>query len=287
MTWEEVIISARKNPEYQEIIGQSYLEENLVGNVERFRCSEEFVETIRLIETYSQKSTLKLLDIGCGNGISAVSLALHGYKITAVEPDPSTTVGRAAIKKLAEHFKLNIHIMDGVGENLPVPDQYFDIVYMRQTLHHASSLDLFMKQSYRVLKTGGIVFTVRDHVVYGEKDKEWFLTSHPFHRLYGGENAYKLNEYTKTFTNAGFQIIRLMRHYDSVINYFPLSKKDYDEYPAKMKVALREKLIQKYGFLGKLSIVQLAFRIYKGLFPSWYNEKLIPGRLYSFIAIKQ
>ena len=287
MTWEEVIISARKNPDYQELIYQCYLGENLVENAERFRFSEEFVETTRLIESYNQKPTLKLLDIGCGNGISAVSLALHGYDVTAVEPDPSTTVGREAIKKLVEHFKLDIHIIEGVGENLPLPDQCFDVVYMRQTLHHASSLDLFLKQSYRVLKPGGIIFTVRDHVVYGEKDKEWFLTSHPFHRFYGGENAFKKKEYIRAFKNAGFHIIKMMKHYDSVLNYFPLSKKEFNNYPIKMKEALREKLIQKTGVLGKLFLVQLVFRWYKGLFPIWYNEKLIPGRLYSFIAIKR
>jgi ubiquinone/menaquinone biosynthesis C-methylase UbiE len=287
MTWEEVIISARNNPKYQEVINQSYLGENLVENAERFHSSEEFCETLRLIETYRPLSNLKLLDIGCGNGISTISFALHGYNVSVVEPDPSITVGTGAIKKLAGHFNLDIQVLNGVGERLPFPDQVFDLVYLRQTLHHASELSLFLKECYRVLKTGGIIFTVRDHVIFGKKDKDWFLASHPFHKLYVGENAYKLNEYTRSFREAGFQIVRLMRHYDSVINYFPLSKKDYEDYPAKMKAALSEKLIQKFGFLGKLSIVQLAFRIYKGLFPSWYNEKLIPGRLYSFIAIKQ
>jgi hypothetical protein len=54
-----------------------------------------------------------------------------------------------------------------------------------------------------------------------------------------------------------------------------------------MKAVLRDRLIQKIGFPGRLLIVQWVFRLYKGLFPSWYNEKLIPGRLYSFIAIKR
>jgi SAM-dependent methyltransferase len=287
MTWEEVIISVRNIPEYQEVIGQSYLTENLVENAERFNSSEEFSETLRLMETTGQKSGLKLLDIGSGNGISAVSFSLHGYDVTVVEPDKGMTTGTGAIRKLAELFDLSIQILNGFGEQLPLSDQSFDVVYLRQTLHHASDLNGFLKECCRVLKTGGRIITVRDHVIFGKKDKDWFLASHPFHKLCGGENAYKLNEYTRSFRDAGFKIVRLMRHYDSVINYFPLSEKDYDDFPAKMKAALTDRLIQKYGFIGKLSMVRLAFRIYKGLFPSWYNEKLIPGRLYSFIAVKQ
>ena len=286
MTWEEVITSARDNPKYQEVIGQSYLAENLVENAERFHSSEEFIETIKLIEIQGQKSTPRLLDIGSGNGISAVSFARQGYDVTVVEPEQGMTTGTGAIRKLIEHYDLRMRILNAFGEQLPLPDQSFDIVYLRQTLHHASDLNRFLRECCRVLKTGGRIITVRDHVIFGKKDKDWFLASHPFHKLYGGENAYKLNEYTRSFRDAGFQIVRLMRHYDSVINYFPLSKKDYHDYPAKMKAALFERLILKYGFLGKLSIVQVAFRIYKGLFPSWYNEKLIPGRLYSFIAVK-
>jgi SAM-dependent methyltransferase len=286
MTWEDVIISAREKPEYQEVIHQSYLEENLVENVERFHSSEEFIETLRLIEQQGKPSDLKLLDIGCGNGISTVSFAIQGYKVSAIEPDPSYTVGRGAIGKLSDNFGLDIQIIDGVGEKIPLVDNCFDIVYARQTLHHSSDLGDFIKECFRVLKKGGIIFTARDHVIYGQKDKEWFLKSHPFHRFYGGENAFKRNEYTRAFRRAGFQLISTLKHYDSVINYFPLSKKDYYDYPAKMKITLRNKLIEKLGFPGKASIIQWIFRCHKGLFPSWYNEKLIAGRLYSFIAVK-
>jgi ubiquinone/menaquinone biosynthesis C-methylase UbiE len=287
MTWEEIIISARNNPAYQEVIRQSYLEEDLVQNVERFGKSEEFVETSKIFSEKGGQAGLKLLDIGSGNGISAISFSLLGYDVTVVEPDKSDTVGSGAIQKLAGHYNLSLNIINGVGEQLTLPDNCFDIIYARQTLHHASDLNKFLKECYRVIKQGGIILTVRDHVIYGEKDKEWFLGSHPFHRFYNGENAFRKDEYRKAFENAGFKIVRMMRHWDTVINYFPLSTKDYHEYPGKIELALNEKLIQRLGFTGKLSIVRGLFRWYKGFYPSWYNEKLIPGRLYSFLAVKK
>jgi ubiquinone/menaquinone biosynthesis C-methylase UbiE len=287
MTWEEIIISARNNPASQEVIRQSYLEEDLVLNTERFRNSEEFNETCKILSARGEPASLKMLDIGCGNGISAISFSLLGYDVTAVEPDKSDTVGSRAIQKLADHYNLRLNIINGVGEQLPLPDNCFDIIYIRQTLHHASDLNKFLKECYRVIKKGGIILTARDHVIYGKKDKEWFLESHPFHRFYNGENAFRKDEYRKAFKTAGFKIVRMMRHWDSVINYFPLSIKDYHDYPGKIEIALNEKLIQKLGFTGRLSIIRWLFRWYKGFYPSWYNEKLIPGRLYSFLAVKK
>jgi ubiquinone/menaquinone biosynthesis C-methylase UbiE len=287
MTWEEIIISARKNPEYQEVIRQSYLEENLAENVERFRKSEEFIETCKILSEKGEPAGLKLLDIGCGNGISAISFSLLGYDVTAMEPDQSETVGTGAIRKLALHYKLSLNIINGVGEQLALPGNCFDIVYLRQTLHHASDLNKFLKECYRVTKKGGIIFTSRDHVIFGKKDKEWFLESHPFHRFYKGENAFKSNEYLTAFENSGFIIVRVMKHWDSVINYFPLSTADYPEYPAKIETALNDKLIQKLGFAGKHTIIRWLFRWYKGYYPSWYNERHIPGRLYSFLGVKK
>jgi ubiquinone/menaquinone biosynthesis C-methylase UbiE len=287
MTWEDVIIMARKMPEFQEIIFQSYLESSLLSNLERFNGSEEFSETIRFIESNLHSSDLKLLDIGSGNGISAVSFALRGYQVTSVEPDSSETVGRGAINNLVAQLGINLNSISGFGEKLPFQSGAFDLVYMRQTLHHASDINVFLAECFRVLKPGGMIFTVRDHVIYSRKDKVLFLKSHPFHKYYGGENAYSLKDYKSAFNNAGFHIRTTLRHYDSVINFFPLSIDEYVHYPSKMKYIIKEKLIRRIGFLGKFYFPQLAYRLYSGHFPSWYNEKLIPGRLYSFIAFKK
>lgn len=287
MTWEDVIISARNNPEYHEVIRQSYLEEDLIENTERFRKSEEFAETCKILADHGEPAGLNLLDIGCGNGISTVSFSIMGYNVTAVEPDKSVTVGTGAIQKLADHYNLSLKILNGIGEQLDLPDNCFDIIYIRQTLHHASDLNKFLKECHRVIKKGGMILTVRDHVINGEKDKKWFLDSHPFHRFYNGENAFTLREYKQAFEDSGFSITRVIKHWDSVINYFPVSEADYQVYPSNIKLALNEKLIQKLGFIGRFSMVRWLFRFYRGYYPSWYNEKLIPGRLYSFLAVKQ
>src|SRR6185503_11724828 len=115
MTWEETIKFIRTRPEYKELVRYAYLEEDLDLNVKRFTESAEFKETLKLISPYfSIGPGTRLLDIGSGNGISAVAWALEGVEVDAVEPDPSDTVGAGAIRKLRTDGGLaRLHVHEG------------------------------------------------------------------------------------------------------------------------------------------------------------------------------
>src|ERR1017187_11007735 len=106
MTWEETILKIRKNPEYHLLIRQSYLDEDIKLNVDRFKSSEEFYETINIVKKHAPVIK-SIADIGAGNGISAVAFSLRGYDVEAIEPDASTTVGRGAINILKEEYRLS------------------------------------------------------------------------------------------------------------------------------------------------------------------------------------
>ena len=85
MNWEETIIFIRDQPEYRDLVKLAYLDKNLSENVENFRKSEEYHETKKLITEYIQLNTsVNLLDIGSGNGISAVAFALDGVNVVSV-----------------------------------------------------------------------------------------------------------------------------------------------------------------------------------------------------------
>jgi SAM-dependent methyltransferase len=287
MTWEETIKYIRSQPEYKLLIENAYFEEDLHLNVERFIISLEFLRTLELLKKYSPDGKT-LLDIGSGNGISAVALALKGYKVIAAEPDPSETIGAGAIRKLKAYYRLdNLEVREEFGEEIHSPSEYFDIVYTRQCMHHANNLEKFIGEASRVLKREGILITVRDHVVFNEKDKNWFLKSHPLHRFYGGENAFLPEQYRQAMQNAGLTIQKELRYYDSVINYFPLTEKEKEELPDSMETSLRNSLKKRIGDLARVPFV---FDLYK-----WkvgfskkdaVDEKRVPGRMYSYIAKK-
>jgi 2-polyprenyl-3-methyl-5-hydroxy-6-metoxy-1,4-benzoquinol methylase len=288
MNWEETIINIRKNPDFTDLVKDAYFDQDLVANVERFRKSPEFLETLRLHKEYIRDGR-KLLDIGSGNGIAAVSFALEGYEVLAIEPDPSVTIGAGAIRILKEFYQLrNLEIKELFAEDLSEENTAFDVVYVRQALHHAHNLNLFVKSASGLLKAGGIFVAVREHVIYNEKDKQWFLASHPLHIYYGGENAFTLPEYFYAFNKAGLKLLKSLRHYENVINYAPLNEKDISQIKKKEIDQYKKYLVSKYPLIGKTTLLWIIYKWIKKISEEQFpEEKRIAGRLYSFICKKE
>ncbi len=118
MTWEETIQMIRTKSEYSDLVDRAYFHEDLVLNVERFGKSEEYAETLNIIKEFVPEG-IKVLDIGSGNGISAVNFALKGYNVTSLEPDPSNTVGCGAIQQLKKHYGLdNLTVHSAYAEDM-------------------------------------------------------------------------------------------------------------------------------------------------------------------------
>jgi len=288
MTWEETIEMIRGQEAYKDLVVQAYFDKNLSLNVQRFAKSEEFTETLKIINQYQPNAT-SILDIGSGNGISAINFALKGYKVTVVEPDKSNTVGSGAIRILKDDYKLdNLTIYDSYAEDIHFDEATFDVVYIRQAMHHANDLKKFIKEAVRVLKPNGLLLTVRDHVIYNPKDKQWFLESHPLHKFYGGENAYTAHEYKQAIVKAGATIKKELKYYDSVINYFPLTREEKKGLETRNINNYKNQLKKKIGFLVNLPFVFYLYKLIKGIDVSKIlDETKIPGRMYTYIAIKK
>lgn len=278
MTWEETIEYIRTKEEYKELVKLAYFNPDLPKNIELYQSSEEYKETLKVIKKFAPNAK-NILDIGCGNGITSISFALDGYQVTAVEPDRSQTIGAGAIKKLKAHYNLStIDIYEDFAENIKFDDDSFDVVFARQSMHHANNLTNFVGEMGRVLKKGGLFLTIRDHVVYDQEDKERFLKAHPLQKYYGGENAFSSQEYQAAIKQAGLTLKKELKFYDSVINYYPQG--DYKH--------VKKQFLTKR--IGSKASLPFAFELYAFFSSEKINqmrfEKHTPGRMYSYIAIK-
>jgi hypothetical protein len=142
-------------------------------------------------------------------------------------------------------------------------------------MHHANDLNKFIEKAVQGLKKGGLFISIRDHVIYNQDDKECFFEHHPLHKFYGGENAFSEIEYINAIKNAGLSLKRIIRHYDSIINYFPMTK---SRFLLRFSFAFILKQIYKIPFFKKVKFIKSGSNI--------CDEQTIPGRMYSFIAIK-
>ncbi|MDB9439707.1 methyltransferase domain-containing protein [Dolichospermum sp. ST_sed1] len=276
LTWEEAVQWLRDQPEQQELVQYCYYDDPLESAAERFSHSEEWTALNKLLKP---KIPGKVLDIGAGRGISSYAFAKAGCSVTALEPDSSNLVGAGAIHRLAKNTDLSIQVVQDWGETLPFTDNYFDIVYGRAVLHHAQNLKQLCQEAARVLKPGGYFIATREHIISRKEDLQQFLDFHPLHHLYGGENAYLLEEYKDAISSAGLQIIRSFAPLESVINYAPMSQAEYQNL---VKSSLSK-------FCGATLGTKLSgFKILQDLY-AWYvsQKSNSPGRLYSFLAVKR
>ena len=98
----------------------------------------------------------RLLDVGAGLGESSVYFAMLGAEVTAIDISPGM------VKCAVELGKLHGVEITGVaqsGEDLNVPANHFDIVYVANTIHHVTDKDRLFEQIQTALKPGGRFFS--------------------------------------------------------------------------------------------------------------------------------
>jgi SAM-dependent methyltransferase len=271
-SWEEAIEILREDPVHRQLIRDAYLTSDLLGNCRRFAASAEFAETLRLIKAY-RPNARDVLDIPAGNGIATFALAKAGFNVTAVEPDPSASVGRGAIASCLAAEHLEARVVDAFGEKLPFEAASFDVVYVRQGLHHAQNLKAMVGEYARVLRPGGLLLGCREHVVddYGTSLQE-FLDAQPDHQLYGGEHAFTLPDYRAAFAHGRFRIAEEIGPYDSPINLHPNTPESLADKICESAPGRILGLVLPRHLVARLGMWQL-------------KRSNRPGRLYSFVVI--
>ena len=184
---------------------------------------------------------------------------------------------------MANETGLNIEIISHYSENLPFPDDYFDLINCRQALHHAKDLEKTCNEIFRVLKKEEPLVASREHVISKKADLELFLSQHPLHFLYGGENAYLLREYVDEIYKAGFRFCKIYATFDSPINYFSMTEKQW------ILICMR-KIVDRFGenfilkfFNGNHKLGKALIRIL-AILANWRNNA--PGKALYFRSKK-
>ncbi len=274
-TWEEAVSWLVSQPDQQTLVRDCYYDSPLETAVERYRRSKEWAGVRRFLPA----SHGDALDIGAGRGISSYALARDGWRVTALEPDPSAAVGAGAIRRLASKLSLPIIIIQEFGEKIPCSSASFDLIFSRQALHHAKDLRMVCTEAARLLKPGGTFVAIRDHVISKRKDLPRFLTSHPLHKLYGGEHAFLLREYLGAMRAAGLVVERIIRPLESEINLAPLDKDS-------LRIELMKRIC-RYPLGTLLSrVLERSAPMYAVFLRLLMSMDTRPGRLYSFVCKK-
>jgi SAM-dependent methyltransferase len=271
-TWEEAVRRLRGRPDAAELVRDAYYDDPLLGAAERYHQSDEW----RAIRALLGPVRGSAVDVGAGRGIASFALAREGFRVTAVEPDPSGIVGSDAIRSLARQTGLPIVVVNDGSERLPLADRSTDLVFARAVLHHVGDLEAACAEFHRVLRPDGRLVAVREHVISRPGDLQAFLDAHPLHHLYGGENAFLLQQYLAALAAAGFVRPSVLGPLDSPINFAP-----------RTLANLKDEISRRIPVVGGAARAALdapgVWSIARTLLARFDRR---PGRLYSFVCVR-
>jgi SAM-dependent methyltransferase len=164
--------------------------------------------TLRLGHLLDLRPGMRVLDVACGHGSSAVALAkaygcsIHGVDLAAANIDSA----RAAARREGLEHLVSFEIGD--AERLPVPDRSFDVVVCECAFCTFPSKDAAAAEFARVLQPGGRL-GLSDITLEGELPAA-------LDTLLGWvaclADARPVDDYVSCLTGAGFEDFEHQRH---------------------------------------------------------------------------
>ena len=148
---------------------------------------------LRLIKQYAPiKSTLNILDAGCGTGRLAELMSKEG-SVTGID------MSDEALKFAKER---GVKVQKASVMKLPFKDNSFDVITSIDVLYHKAVPDdaKALKELYRVLKPNGIVI-LRLQAIH------WLTNSHD--KVVHSKKRYSKREVLKKLIESGFHIEKL------------------------------------------------------------------------------
>ena len=147
---------------------------------------------------------IKILDHGCGNGLTIIFLLMKGYK-NVWGIDISTTNAfnkrKNQLNKLlnAINAKSENKIFNYNGKKIPFKKEHFDLIFSQQVIEHVDDkfLDYYLSEEKRVLRSQGFIFHQIPHRLgpYEGHTKRWVIHWFPknIHRFFLRKNKNNLN----------------------------------------------------------------------------------------------
>lgn len=144
----------------------------------------------RTVESIRQpNSTVRILDVGCGTGANLEMLKQYGESEGVDVSDDALEFCR----------KKGLKVHKGLAEELPFPDETFDLVTALDVVEHLDDDIAGLKEMLRVLKTGGktLIFVPAFMWLWGVQDD---ISNHRI--------RYTRKEIVERLEKAGFTIER-------------------------------------------------------------------------------
>jgi ubiquinone/menaquinone biosynthesis C-methylase UbiE len=95
----------------------------------------------------------KVLEIGLGQGADSMQIINRGAQYYGID------LTEESVRRLKERFALfnkpYVQIKKANAQQIPFPEDFFDVVYSHGVIHHSPEIEQIVSEIHRVLKPGG------------------------------------------------------------------------------------------------------------------------------------
>jgi len=101
-----------------------------------------------LFQSFNMQKGMRMLEPGCGRGEFLRHYREMGLDVYGLDLSPEA-------QNLAQDIPIPVCNVE--NEDMPFPDNHFDVVYNKSFLEHLREPDRFFSEAHRVLKPGGLL----------------------------------------------------------------------------------------------------------------------------------
>jgi ubiquinone/menaquinone biosynthesis C-methylase UbiE len=157
----------------------------------------------RLLALVAPRHAWRVLDIATGGGHTALAFAPHVESVIASDLTPEML--RAARKFIREKGHTHVRFAAADAGALPWTEGAFDLVTCRVAPHHFADCGAFVREMFRVLKTGGVAAMI-DNVVPEDPAAADYINAFEKLRDPSHQRALTDAEWLRVFEHVGFEI---------------------------------------------------------------------------------
>lgn len=111
---------------------------------------------VEFVKRHVNLKDQELIDVGCGGGILAESLAIEGAKVSAIDLAPQS-IEIAKLHLFESNLDVNYECIE-ISEKAKLNPEKFDIVTCMEMLEHVPSPDYIIAECAKLLKPNGVAF---------------------------------------------------------------------------------------------------------------------------------
>jgi ubiquinone/menaquinone biosynthesis C-methylase UbiE len=199
-----------------------------------------------MVEKGRIDSTHKVLDLGCGNGTTAIWLSenqdchVTGVDLSGVRVQNAKNA-RATLDQSAQE---NLAFEKASATELPFEDASFSRLWSQTVIYHVPDKEAVLKEAYRVLGEGGIM--VFDDLLKPQPDISAEGQKYVYDRLLF-DTPYSFESYQNALKEQGFKILEahdlsshLENSYLRLADRTPKFDKEHAEHYAELTTAYHE-----------------------------------------------